>query len=120
MTTGQRMKERRKELGLSAEYVAEKLGVSPATIYRYENGDIEKTPGGILDPLSKILRTTPAYLMGWEDSPAPSEVIPARAPALPSSLAAKLARLDAPDQEKVEAYADGLLAADKYKKPSVS
>lgn len=63
------MKERRKELGLSAEYVAEKLGVSPATIYRYERGDIEKMPGRILEPVSKILHTTPAYLMGWEEYP---------------------------------------------------
>lgn len=67
MTTGERMKHRRKELGLSAEYVADKLGVSPSTIYRYENGDIEKQPGEILAPLAKILKTTPAYLMGWSE-----------------------------------------------------
>lgn len=66
MTIGERMKERRKELGMNAEYVAEKLGVSPATIYRYENGEIEKIPGNILDLISKVLRTTPAFLMGWE------------------------------------------------------
>ena len=75
MTTGERMKERRKELGFSAEYVAEKLGVSPATIYRYERGDIEKMPGNILEPISKILRTTPAYLMGWEES-SPDNILP--------------------------------------------
>jgi repressor LexA len=68
MTTGDRIKQRRKELGYSAEYVAEKLGVSPATIYRYENGDIEKMPGKILEPISRILHTSPAFLMGWEDS----------------------------------------------------
>lgn len=68
MTTGERMKARRKELGFSAEYVAEKLGVSPATIYRYEKGDIEKMPGNILEPISQILYTTPAYLMGWDES----------------------------------------------------
>lgn len=66
MTAGQRMKEKRKELGLSAEFIADKLGVSPATIYRYEKGDIEKIPGNILEQISKILKTTPAYLMGWE------------------------------------------------------
>ena len=75
MTTGERMKERRKALGLSAEYVAEKLGVSPATIYRYEKGDIEKMPGHILEPISKVLSTTPAFLMGWEDAQA-SNIIP--------------------------------------------
>lgn len=67
MTTGERMKHRRKELGLSAEYVADKLGVSPSTIYRYENGGIEKQPGDILEPLAKILKTTPAFLMGWSE-----------------------------------------------------
>ena len=68
MTTGERMKLRRKELGMSAEYVAGKLGCSPATIYRYEKGDIEKMPMDILEPLASILCTTPAYLMGWDGS----------------------------------------------------
>lgn len=65
MTTGERIKLRRKEIGLSAEKVAEIVGVSPATIYRYEKGDIEKVPGDFLRPLAKALQTTPAYLMGW-------------------------------------------------------
>lgn len=69
MTTGQRIKSRRKELEVSAEKIAEAIGVSPATIYRYENGDIEKVPGEVLLPIAKVLRTTPAYLMGWEDTP---------------------------------------------------
>ena len=69
---GSRMKERRKAMGLSAEYVAEQLHVSPATVYRYENGGIDKMPGHILEPLARILSTTPAYLMGWEEAPAPA------------------------------------------------
>lgn len=67
MTTGSRMKARRKELGIPVDKIASALGVSIATVYRYENGDIEKVPGSILEPLSKVLCTTPAYLMGWED-----------------------------------------------------
>lgn len=63
----ERIKQRRKEIGLSAEQVAEKLNVSPATIYRYEKNDIKKFPTEILEPLAKVLKTTPAYLMGWED-----------------------------------------------------
>ena len=79
MTTGQRMKDRRKAIGLSAEKVAEILGVSPATIYRYENGDIEKVPGDRLCPIASALQTTPAYLMGWTDGDRdalPANVIP--------------------------------------------
>jgi SOS-response transcriptional repressors (recA-mediated autopeptidases) len=71
MTTGERMKLRRKEIGLSAETVAQKLGLSPATIYRYERGDIEKIPGDILAPLAKALQTTEAWLMGWANSSDP-------------------------------------------------
>lgn len=67
------MKKRRKQLGLSAEKVADLLGVSPATIYRYENGDIEKVPGERLGAIATALSTTPAYLMGWEAETAPTE-----------------------------------------------
>ena len=67
MSTGDRMRTRRKELNIPAENIAEYLGISAATVYRYEKGDIEKVPGTILEPLAKILRTTPAYLMGWEE-----------------------------------------------------
>lgn len=65
MTTGERMRARRKELGFSADHVAEQLDVSRSTIFRYENGDIEKLPIDALVPLAQVLRTTPAYLMGW-------------------------------------------------------
>ena len=69
MTTGERIKFRRKEIGFSAEKVADIIGVSPATIYRYEKGDIEKVPGDVLFSIAKALHTTPAYLMGWEETP---------------------------------------------------
>lgn len=74
MTTAERMKARRKEIGVSAEEIAKELKVSPATIYRYEKGDIEKMPLEILEPLSKVLRTTPSYLMGWEETSSESNI----------------------------------------------
>lgn len=69
MNIGERIKNRRKELKMSADVVAEKLGVSRSTIFRYEKGDIEKLPTNILDDISEILETTPAYLMGWDTQP---------------------------------------------------
>jgi len=65
---GDRMKEARLKLGYSAEQVAAFLGTSPATIYRYENGDISKLPSKYIKPLADFLCVTPAYLMGWSDS----------------------------------------------------
>lgn len=67
MSIGDRVKECRVKLGYSAEQVAAELGISPATEYRYENGDISKMPAKLIAPLATFLSTTPAYLMGWED-----------------------------------------------------
>lgn len=67
MNIGDRIKNRRIELKLSVDEVAERLGKNRATVYRYENNDIENLPTTVLEPLAEILETTPAYLMGWED-----------------------------------------------------
>ena len=67
MSIGDRVKECRIQLGYSAEQVAERLGISPATEYRYENGDISKMPAKLIAPLAEFLSTTPAYLMGWTE-----------------------------------------------------
>ena len=67
MTIGERIKARRTELKLSAEKIGEKIGKDRATVYRYEGNDIENMPVGVLKPLAEALKTTPAYLMGWED-----------------------------------------------------
>lgn len=71
MSIGDRVKECRIKLGYSAEQVAEKLGISPATEYRYENGDISKMPAKLIAPLAAYLLTTPQYLMGWKEEPLP-------------------------------------------------
>ena len=66
MTIGQRMKQRRKELKMSADELGSRLGKDRSTIYRYEKGDIENLPLDILEPIAEALQTTPQYLMGWE------------------------------------------------------
>ncbi len=97
MTTGQRIKQRRKQISLSAERLAEILGVSPATVYRYENGDIEKVPGDLLAPIADALRTTPAYLMGWEEAEAE---IATNNPGNPNYNIVRIAARDGSYQEK--------------------
>lgn len=66
MRIGQRISARRKELKISADELAKRLGKDRSTIYRYEKGDIENLPLDILEPIAQALETTPAYLMGWE------------------------------------------------------
>lgn len=69
MTVGERIKERRKALEISADTLADILHISRSTMFRYENGDIEKFPTSSLEPIARALRTTPKYLMGWTDNP---------------------------------------------------
>lgn len=66
---GERIKEARLALGYSAEQVAAFLGVSPATVYRYENGDISKLPSKFIKPLAQYLCVSPSWLMGWSEEP---------------------------------------------------
>ena len=66
MTIGERIKQRRKELGITADDLGEKLGVARSTVFRYENGFIEKVPVDVIKTIADALQTTPEYLMGWE------------------------------------------------------
>lgn len=66
MNVNDRIKHRRTKLGLNVTDVAEELGVSRATLYRYESHDIEKLPISIIEPLADILQINPIELMGWE------------------------------------------------------
>ena len=65
MTIGEQIKSRRIKLNLSVEELAQKLGKNRATVYRYESDDIVNMPISILEPLAKVLETTPAELCGW-------------------------------------------------------
>lgn len=78
MSIGDRIKRRRQEIGLTVDQVAEKIGKNRATVYRYESSEIEKFPIDVLSPLAEALRTTPAYLMGWEDESGamPANIMP--------------------------------------------
>jgi transcriptional regulator with XRE-family HTH domain len=62
-----RIKQKREEMGFSVDKLAKKIGKSRATLYRYENGFIEKMPSNVLSDIANALGVTPAYLLGWED-----------------------------------------------------
>ena len=66
VTTGERIKEKRKELGITAEELGEKVGVNRSTIYRYEKGDIEKLPISVIEKIAKTLCIEPSYLIGYD------------------------------------------------------
>ena len=69
MTTGDRIKRLRKDLGLSADELGEMIGKDRSTIYRYERGDIENATVDVIPRLAKALQTTPQYIVGWDNKP---------------------------------------------------
>mgnify|MGYP000786380382 CR=1 FL=1 len=71
MTVGERMRALRKDRGISADKVAEILGVSRSTIFRYEKGDIDKVPAEQLESIASALKTNVGYLLGWTNNSAP-------------------------------------------------
>lgn len=66
------LKGRRLELELTLEDVAKRVGVSPATISRWESGDIANMRRDRIAALAKALQISPAVIMGWDvDTPIP-------------------------------------------------
>ncbi|MDR3051113.1 MAG: helix-turn-helix domain-containing protein [Oscillospiraceae bacterium] len=61
---GPRIRARRKALGIPVDDLAQSVGVSRATMYRYEVGTAQP-PATILQPLAQALDTTPEALMDW-------------------------------------------------------
>jgi repressor LexA len=76
MTTGERIKARREEIGMSVNQLADKINKSRSTVYRYENGDIQDFPARILESLAQVLRTTPADLLGFPTSTITENIVP--------------------------------------------
>ncbi len=58
---------RRKELGLTLEEIGNSIGVSKATVQRYESGEIKNVGHAKISALSKILNISPSYLLGFSD-----------------------------------------------------
>ena len=66
---GKRIKKRRKDLGLSQEELANRMGLkSKSTICKVEKGDDNLTSDTV-QKYADALDTTPLFLMGWSEFP---------------------------------------------------
>lgn len=64
---GSRAKQRRLELGLGQQYLAEKMDVNKSTIQRYEAGSIDNTKRLVVEGLANALHVSPEWLKGETD-----------------------------------------------------
>lgn len=69
----ERIKERRTACNFTLLEIADKLGVKEATVQRYESGQIKNIRHETILELSNIFGCSPAYLMGWIDTPFESQ-----------------------------------------------
>lgn len=67
------LKNKRIEVGLTQKQIAEMVGVSEATVSRWESGDIANMRRDRIALLASALRTTPGFVMtGREDDESPA------------------------------------------------
>ena len=66
---GRRMELRRKELGLRLSDVAQRIGVAPSTIQRYEKGNFQKVKQPVIDAIAEALQVSPRWLCGETEEP---------------------------------------------------
>lgn len=66
-TIGERIHEKRVAAGMSADELAEKIGKNRATIYRYENGEVD-IPISVIEKLAVELNVSITYLLGLKES----------------------------------------------------
>lgn len=62
-----RIKQKRIELGLSYQDLADVTGIAKSTLQRYETGFIKNLSVGNLEILAKGLGVSPIWLMGWDE-----------------------------------------------------
>ena len=65
MNIGKQIRKRRKELKMSVDELAQKVGKDRSTIYRYENGDIGNMPLEMVSPMVEALKMTPQELLSF-------------------------------------------------------
>lgn len=66
---GRKIYNARKEKGYTLEDVGNKLGLSKATVSRYETGIIENLSFDKIPALCNVLGITPNELFGWQEKP---------------------------------------------------
>lgn len=68
MEMGQKIYNLRVQKGLTLEELGNMVGVGKSTVRKWENGIIANMKRDKIIKVSEALDTTPAYLMGWQET----------------------------------------------------
>ncbi|RXI55259.1 hypothetical protein DP122_04960 [Clostridium tetani] len=110
MKMNEKIKSRREELGLTLQDIGDFIGVSKATVQRYESGEIKNLKLESIEKLAIILNVSPAYLMGWEESVTDND----KEDTKKTTLLTNFNKLNDIGKDKVITYTKDLLDSNKY------
>lgn len=111
-----RIKNRRNELMMSYQDLADKTGLSKSTLQRYETGSIKNMPIDKLGILAKALNANPVWLMGYDvPKEIPNYINSTSLSQEETTLLENYNKLDNEDKNKVVDYTKLLSNQDKYK-----
>lgn len=65
---GAKLHDLRKQNNMTLEEVGNAVGVGKSTVRKWETGEIANMRRDKISKLAEALHTTPAYLMGWDES----------------------------------------------------
>lgn len=75
MTTGEKIKQLRKQLGMTQEELGNLIGVQKAAINKYETGVVSNLKQETISALSHALHVSPIELLSPDDPPDPSREV---------------------------------------------
>lgn len=116
-TVGQRIRSAREAIGTTQEQLGKLCGTTKQTIFKYENDIVTNIPMDRLFSIAQHLSVSPAYLMGWSDSPAVASTaaIPAtELSRMELGLLQDFRALNAEGQQKLLEYIADLHASGRY------
>ena len=118
MTTGEKIKKRREELGLTKADLARKIGVHKSTITRYEADTIDRIPYLNFIKILIALETTPDVLLSDDEKELAAQANELTEKysifaTMQKEVAEKMAQMSEDDIAVMNAVAQGLLSKHK-------
>jgi len=111
----ERLKQRRVDMGLTLQEVADTIGVEKPTVQRYESGKISRIDTLTVEKLATAVRCSPSFLMGWSEGARDKPVSESVSMTKPEKRIVEAFRsLNEEGQEKVVDYIDDLVQSGKY------
>lgn len=119
MTVGERIKYLRKKWSMSQEDLAKKLGVTKATIQKYENGQIKNLRAENIRKLSEVFAVGPVFFV-FDDVPdyvhgKMDELLIAHYGSWFEAFLENISKMNPEGKHMLRVYAEDISSLDKYR-----